>query len=173
MKENEQIPAAARAIVVGPNEGRTLTAFGDTIQVKLGREQTGGSLMVAMATIPPGGGPPSHRHLQEDEMALILEGQCEFFADGERIEAGPGSLIYTPRGVVHTFKNIGETVGRAWVITTPCGFEEFFGKCAVMFEETGGGPPDMSRLLNICAEHGIEFVAPASMPPSPAPEGAV
>jgi hypothetical protein len=47
----------ARPTIVQTGEGQTLQAFGDMVQIKLGGTQTAGSLVVGLATVPPGGGP--------------------------------------------------------------------------------------------------------------------
>lgn len=136
-----------------------LHAFGDTLQVKLSGDDTNGSLAVALAATPPGHGPPPHIHHNEDELFIILEGSFKFLGnDGWSGPVGPGTVVYTPRGVRHTFQNAGTEVGRHWVLATPSGFERFFGQCAEVF--AAGQPPDMQRILAICGEHGLEFVPP-------------
>ena len=151
-----------QTIVIQPDGGDTIHAYGDTAQVKLSGEQTNGSMVVAVGTSPPGGGPPPHRHRNEDEMFIVLEGKIRFLANGQWTEPlAPGSIVYTPRGVVHTFQNVGETPCRQWIIATPSGFERFFSKSAEVFAAAGAGaPPDMVRLLAISDECGIEFVPP-------------
>jgi quercetin dioxygenase-like cupin family protein len=155
-------------IIISPDEGTVLNAFGDTIQVKLTGEHTGGAFALGLSSTPPGGGPPPHRHLNEDELFMVLEGRISFLTNGEWTEIGPGGVAYVPRGSVHTFKNVGDTRSKQWVMATPSGFENFFGKCATVFAEAIAGPPDMGRILTICGEHGIEFVPPLG-PPAPAP----
>ena len=99
-------------------------------------------------------------------MFLVVEGSVRFLANGEWTEPlGPGSIVYTPRGVVHTFQNAGETPCRQLVIVTPSGFEQFFFKSAAAFAAAGeGGRPDLARLLAISEEHRIEFVPPLAIP---------
>jgi quercetin dioxygenase-like cupin family protein len=150
----------SQTLIIAPDGGDTIHAYGDTAQVMLSGEQTNGSMVVAVGTSPPGGGPPPHLHRSEDEMFIVLEGKIRFLANGQWTEPlAPGSIVYTPRGVVHTFQNVGETLCRQWIIATPSGFERFFSRSAEVFAATGvGEPPDMARLLAISDECGIEFV---------------
>lgn len=158
-----EINPGATAIVVPANEGKVLEAFGNTLHVKLSGEQTQNSLAVGLIITPPNVGPPPHVHSQEDEMFLIIEGQFQFLANGEWTETmGAGTVVYLPRGSVHTFKNVGDTDARHWVVTTPNGFEQFFTKCADVFAQAG--PPDMGKILAISTEHGIEYVPPLTAP---------
>ena len=90
---------------------------------------------------------------QRGRAVLILEGRFSVLANGEWTKNGPGGVAYTPRGNVHTFRNIGDTTGRFWGIATPSGFETFFARCAVVF--AADGPPDMSRIGEIIGEHGL------------------
>jgi quercetin dioxygenase-like cupin family protein len=151
-----------QTLIIAPDGGDTIHAYGDTAQVMLSGEQTNGSMVVAVGTSPPGGGPPPHRHRNEDEMFIVLEGKIRFLANGQWTEPlAPGSIVYTPRGVVHTFQNVGETLCRQWIIATPSGFERFFSRSAEVFAAAGGGgPPDVARLLAISDQSGIEFVPP-------------
>jgi quercetin dioxygenase-like cupin family protein len=154
-----------QTFVVAPDGGQTLHAYGDTAQIKLSGEQTNGLMVVALSSTPPGGGPPPHRHQNEDEMFLLVEGSVRFLANSQWTQPlAPGSIVYTQRGAVHTFQNVGETVSRQWLIVTPSGFETFFAQSAEVFAAAGGGPPDMARLLAISAEHHIEFVPPLVFP---------
>src|SRR6516165_38930 len=94
---------------------------------------------------PPGGGPPPHYHVNEDETFHILEGRMALLFDDEWYELSPGGAAYMPRGVVHTFKNVGDQSTRMLIITTPSGIEKFFARCAEEFAKPGG--PDMSRIV--------------------------
>ncbi len=155
-------PLPPQTLVIPPDGGKNINAYGDSAQIKLSGEQTNGSMVVALSSTPPGGGPPPHRHHNEDEMFMVVEGSIRYLANGQWTEPlEPGSIVYTPRGAVHTFQNVGETPCRQWIIVTPSGFERFFSKSAEVFAAAGTGrPPDMAQLLAISEEYQIEFVPP-------------
>ena len=153
----------ATAIVVRPGEGQRVRAFGNEIEFMLSTEQTNGLLSLGLAVAPAGGGPPLHVHSREDELFIIVEGDYEVFADGTWTPAGPGSVVFLPRGQAHTFRVVGNTTGRHWTIATPSGFEQFFVKCSSAFP--AAGPPDRAKLATIAEEFGVTFARPAQ--PSP------
>ena len=162
--ENAESPARGnQTIIVRPNEGKILQAFGDTVQVKLSGEETAGSFVLGLGTTPPGHGPPPHVHHREDELFIIVSGSFRFLGENGWSEpVGPGGVVYTPRGVRHTFQNAGSEPGQHFVLATPSGFERFFGQCAEVFAL--GDAPDMQRILAIAIEHGLEFVPPLTPP---------
>jgi quercetin dioxygenase-like cupin family protein len=139
-----------------PGQGRVLRAFGEEVIMHLEAEQTGGAFSLWTNITPPGGGPPPHYHLNEDECFVVQEGSVSFFAEGQWREVPVGSVVYAPRNSVHTFKNVGQQPARMLISTTPGGFETFFSRCADEFAKAGA--PDMQRIVEISAEHGIHFV---------------
>jgi quercetin dioxygenase-like cupin family protein len=92
----------------------------------------------------------------EDEMFIVLEGRYSFMTEGEWTEAGPGAVVWLPRGSVHTFRNVGDVTARHWAISTPSGFETFFARAEALFAAPGG--PDPARMVALAAEHGSRFV---------------
>jgi quercetin dioxygenase-like cupin family protein len=144
------------AAIVRENDARVLHAFGEEITILLDGERTAGRLAMWTEITPPGGGPPPHYHVNEDETFHVLEGRVAFFLNKEWNEVGPGGSAFMPRGVVHTFKNVGDQPSRMLIATTPSGIEKFFARCAEEFAKLAN--PDMSRLFEIGVEHGIHFV---------------
>ncbi len=136
--------------------GRVLHAFGEEVTILLDGEQTGGRLTMWLEKTPPGGGPPLHFHINDDETYHVLEGHIAFFQNSDWQEVGPGGSAFVPRGQLHTFKNVGEETARMLLTTAPAGFEVFFTRCAEEFAKPGA--PDMARVFEIAAEHGIHFV---------------
>ena len=98
-------------------------------------------------------GPPLHYHENEDELFLVQEGRAGFFYDDQWHEVGRGGVVFMPRKVIHTIKNIGDTPSRMLIQTHPAGFETFFARRAQEFAKPGG--PDMQRIVAISAEQGI------------------
>jgi mannose-6-phosphate isomerase-like protein (cupin superfamily) len=145
------------AILVEPGGGQTLRAFGEEITILLTGEQTGGRLSLWHETTPPGGGPPLHFHINDDEAFYVLEGTIAFFQNSHWQEVGAGGSAFVPRGQLHSFKNPGDKPARMLLSTSPGGFDVFFIRCAPEFAKASG--PDMARVYEIAAEHGIHFVA--------------
>jgi quercetin dioxygenase-like cupin family protein len=78
------------------------------------------------ASVPPGSGPPSHRHSDADEAYYILSGEFRVL-DGEGfLLAGAGDFVYIPAGSLHGFKNVGADAARMVFLFTPAGFEGLF-----------------------------------------------
>lgn len=138
------------------SSGRRVRAFGEEITFHLEAKDTGGQMTQWTEITPPGGGPPPHYHQNEDELFLVREGKLQFLVNGEWREVESGGIVFAPRNSVHTFKNIGDGPSNMLVSTYPSGFEDFFTQCAGEFAKPSG--PDMERIVQISAEHGIYFV---------------
>src|SRR5258708_29360909 len=82
--------------------------------------------------VPPGGGPPPHRH-DFEEMFTILDGEIELTFRGEPHRASAGSTVNIPANTPHSFKNKSDKPARLVCMCTPAGQEEVF--------LAGGGPP--------------------------------
>ena len=137
--EAERSTPAAR--IVRPGEGNRVRAFSNEIEFMLSGEQTGDSLTVGLASVPVGNGPPPHVHYSEDELFLILEGEYRIYSNGDWTTVGPGTVVYLPRGCVHTFQVAGDKPGRHWTLQTPSGFERYFAQAAEIF--AAPGKPDV------------------------------
>ena len=158
------LPALSNRIIP-PDGGRVIQAFGGELIVHLGGEETGGQFTLATIVTPPGDGPPLHCHEREDECFLPLSGRVEFFQDGAWTEVPVGTVVYLPKGSVHTFRNPGTETLRMLVQAMPSGFETFFARCAEEFAKLGG--PDFARIETISAEHGIHYLPPPASDSAP------
>jgi quercetin dioxygenase-like cupin family protein len=154
-----------RAVVhVPPDEGRSLHLSGDTYTFKVVGEETGGSLVLLEALIPPQGGPPPHIHHAEDEFFWLLEGELEFLTNGRTFTANAGSFVYIPKGTTHRFKNVGTQTARMLASFTPAGIEGMFfevGRPAT--EGSSPSPPDqeeIEKLLAAAPLYNVEILPP-------------
>ncbi|AHG48841.1 hypothetical protein RLEG12_07855 (plasmid) [Rhizobium leguminosarum bv. trifolii CB782] len=138
---------------------RTVTWMGTTYTINVGRFESGGIVGVFESTVPAGGGPPVHIHHNEDEVIHVIEGEYEFWLDGEVFPVPPGNSIFLPRGVPHTFRVGGTSPGRNLTILTPGGMEEFFAEAAARAPSL---PEHMNRLRALAERYGIEFRGPAN-----------
>ena len=107
--------------------------------VHLRSEQSTGEVSVIETAPPPGAGPPLHHH-DFDEAFYVMEGQLTFRLREEMVTAGPGELVFAPRGVPHTFANLSDALARQLIVCTPAGFERYFARMAA--KSQGTEPPE-------------------------------
>ncbi|MCC6313838.1 MAG: cupin domain-containing protein [Thermomicrobiales bacterium] len=151
------------AVQVRPGEGRSARLLGEVYTVKLGGADTGGVFALVEQTIPAGtSGPPPHRHHQTDETFYIVDGEMAFMAGDATIHAGTGDVVRVPRGLLHTYRNVGEGTARLMLTVTPAGFEEFFLAAGEAPDAPAQEPPDIGRLLTIGERYDLD------VPPPPA-----
>jgi quercetin dioxygenase-like cupin family protein len=152
-----EVEEGATAINVGPGEGATIAGpVGGPLTFKARGEQTAGRLTALENVIPPGEGPPLHRHAHEDETWQVLEGKLRFRLGDDIHEAPAGSFVFVPRGVPHCFQNVGEAPARILVIFTPAGMERFFDAFASLPHD--GDPAEAFK--SIGARVGMDVVGP-------------
>jgi quercetin dioxygenase-like cupin family protein len=127
-----------RPFVSGPGDGQAVpNPAGGELTFKAHGEETGGALTAFETTAAPGEGPPLHRHVSEDEVLYVLEGRLRVRLEETMYEAPPGSLVFIPRTVPHTWQNSGDGPARLLVLFTPAaaGMEEFFERAAELSDD--------------------------------------
>ncbi len=147
--------SAPAAVIVTPAASLVIGAYGDEFRFHLTSEHTNGKFTLFTDITPPGGGPPPHYHANEDETFTVIEGQAEFLLDDEWIAVPAGTTLHLPKGVRHTFRNVGCVPLRQLIKTSPSGFEDFIAESEAEF--SGGDHVDTARLAAIAAKHGIFF----------------
>jgi len=135
--------------------------------VKATAEDTGGAFGLLEAWVAAGSSPPLHVHHREDEAFWILEGRARFVAGDRDFVAGPGSFVFLPRGVPHTFVVEGDEDAHWLTLLTPGGGEGFFVEGGRQPEGPGlppPGPPDIAKLQRVAPAYGAEIVGPPLAP---------
>ena len=134
----------------------------DPWRVVAGGERTGGLVTLGDARMPPRTpGPGRHSHSREDEAIYVTSGVLTVEVGEQRHQVGPGSLIWLPRGIPHTFANLSDEPVWAVGVITPSGLEKMFAEIAAYLAELTG-PPDPQTITTINAKYGI---SPADGPP--------
>lgn len=107
--------------------------------MRLSAETTGGAFTL-FEEVPPLVDTPLHVHENEDELFYVLEGNHVFRVGDEEFRAGPGGLVFAPRGVPHAQRRVVPAKGRLLVLTSPGGVEGFFRELAAAHEAGTLGP---------------------------------
>ena len=102
---------------------------------------------------------PLHRHNREDEYSYVIEGRMGALLGDEVLEAGPGDLVFKPRGEWHTFWNAGDEPCRILEIITPAGFERFF----LELVELGGVSANPEAFGELCERYALDM-DPSTVP---------
>ncbi len=140
-------PAGERPVVWMPGGVRT--------QIHATGEDTGGAFCLLVDEPPAGWSLPPHRHRDEAETILVVEGAFDVDVAGERTRLTAGESVHIPRGVVHSSAEAGGCGGRRVVLFSPAGMERFFF-------EVGAATPDAEvdprTALAAAVRHGWEFV---------------
>ena len=98
-------------------------------------EETRGQFALMEQIARKGNVPPRHIHHREDETFYVVEGEMTFFIGDETIKATPGTMVFAPRDVAHSFTIDSEQV-RILVMVAPAGAEGFFRvQCTGTFDD--------------------------------------
>ena len=137
------------------DEGERLE-FGDAvILLRMTAERSGGAVTI-WEELPPLLDTPMHVHSNEDELFHIIEGEHEFHCGEHQFRVGPGAFVQLPRGVPHAHSRVVPGSGRFLVITTPGGFDGFFGVLADAQRAGELGPEAYARAS---ARFGITWLS--------------
>ncbi|HEX5398681.1 MAG TPA: cupin domain-containing protein [Verrucomicrobiae bacterium] len=145
-------------IQIPADGGKAVNILGIPMLIRIHGRDTGGVVSVVESRDVPDGGPPPHIHQREDETFQIIEGDYEFTVGGRTILAKPGTTLFAPRGIPHTYRYLGKTPGRLMCVITPSGFEGFFEEIGAM------SPPqqqDIPRVLEVAKKFGLEILPPS------------
>ena len=118
-------------------------------------EDTGGALAVVEHPIEPGRLVRPHMHAREDEISYIVEGEIGVRIGDREIIAGPGTWVFKPRGIMHTFWNAGPKPARLIEIISPGAFAPYFEELATILKT--GGPPDEKKIDQLNRKYDVTY----------------
>lgn len=117
---------------------------GDTYTITIAGAQTAGHFCVIDMHIPPGGGPPPHRH-DFEETFILLEGTMEATFRGKKLTVNGGETLHVPSNAPHQFHNVSSEPVRMLCICSPAGQENFFMEVGVPVPTRTTPPPMLSE----------------------------
>jgi quercetin dioxygenase-like cupin family protein len=149
------MPEQTGGLAVAPDQAEFIRSpVGGDLSFIIRAEQSKGTLLALQTTAPPGEGPPLHTHTREEETIYVVSGEFRWQVGEEVSAAPPGSFAFIPRGVAHTWQNIGGEHGTILVTFMPAGMEGFFERLSRM------NAFDLDEFRAAAAEHGTEVVGP-------------
>src|ERR1700694_2336548 len=121
-----------------------LGLVGDTYTILVSCADTAERYTLIDMHVPPGGGPPPHRH-DFEEMFTVLDGEIEVTFRGETTVAAAGTTVNVPANAPHSFGNHSQGPARLLCMCTPPGQEEFFMEVGDPVGDRTAPPPQLSE----------------------------
>jgi quercetin dioxygenase-like cupin family protein len=117
---------------------------GDTYTITVTGEETNGRFCLIDMHIPPGGGPPPHRH-DFEETFILLEGEMDATFRGKKSIVRAGDTLHIPANAPHQFHNSSAGPVRMLCICSPAGQEKFFLEVGVPVATRTAPPPKLDQ----------------------------
>ena len=148
-KAGSQIPAddLRRFLALAQADSQKAThlgVVGDTYTILLTGEDTAGRFCLIDMHVPPGGGPPPHRH-DFEETFVLLEGELELTFRGGKSVARAGDTVNIPANAPHQFHNSSQKPVRMLCLCSPAGQEKFFVEIGVPVATRTTPPPQLDK----------------------------
>ena len=164
--------------VARPDKDEHLPHFGlvgDTYTILVSGDDTAGKYTLIDMHVPPGGGPPPHRH-DFEEMFTVLEGEVALSFRGEDLIAKAGETVNVPANAPHGFRNASGEPVRLLCMCTPPGQEKFFSAVGAPVASRTEAPPALdegaqaafiAKSMKLAPEYLTELI----LPPPPGEKG--
>lgn len=166
--QTDTTPATRPPVVLAAGDGARFHFLDNLATVKVAG--AGGDLSVVEFLAPRGFGPPLHRHNDEDELFVILDGELSLETQGSAHTAGEGVVAMLPRAVPHRFQVLSETARFLNVTGSSAGaprFDQMVSTLGIPTDDDSIPDPmdiDPGHVAEVCAAHGIDILGP---PPPP------
>jgi mannose-6-phosphate isomerase-like protein (cupin superfamily) len=145
-------------------EGEARWWLGGLATLKATGKETDGRYTLVEVMEPDGAEAPLHVHHREDEGFWVLEGELTFRIGEETLTASPGSFLFGPKGVPHTYR-VDKGPARLLFILSPAGFEDLIyatsEPAGSLTLPPAGDPPseqEMAELAAIAMQYGAEIL---------------
>ena len=152
----------ARKLTLARPDDPNLSHIGlveDTYTILVAGKDTQGRYCLIDMHIPPGGGPPPHRH-DFEEMFSVLEGEIEASFRGKKNIIRSGETINIPANAPHQFQNKSGKPARLLCLCSPAGQEEFFREVGVPVATRTTPPPPLDGEAEAVFAAKVKALAP-------------
>ena len=151
----KHVPAGTGPAYCGP---------GDRITFLITGAETNGAFFMAEVSVAPGGGPPPHVHSREDESFYLQQGMLAVQVGAKTMNLSPGDFVHMPRGVAHSFKNVGDETAKLLMVATPAGLENYFAEVFFPAADIADVPQIseavIGRAIKTAPRYGLELLLP-------------
>ena len=168
------LPTLALADVPHADPNQWFWFPGHSFCMKATGKDTHGTSGWMMAEAAPCHGVPFHKHKNEDESFLVVDGTFEISVGDTTIAGGPGTYAFGPREIPHRWTNVGATRGRIMNVFTPAGFEGLFYELGLPIPTSDAPPPQdpaplIARMPALAIKYGNTRTGDFKFPPPPRP----
>jgi quercetin dioxygenase-like cupin family protein len=132
---------------------------GDTYTILLSGKDTAERFCLIDMHVPPGGGPPPHRH-DFEETFIVLDGEMEATFRGTKSTVKAGETIHIPANAPHQFHNASGQPVRLLCLCSPAGQENFFAEVGVPVATRTTPPPGLDPAAQAEFKAKAEALAP-------------
>lgn len=151
----------ARMFARDAEEGEARWWLGSLATIKATSRDTGGQYCL-IEILENESETPLHVHHNEDETFIVIEGEVEFEVGGTKRLAGPGAVLFGPRGVPHRYA-VRRGPARMLFLLTPGGFEELVRATSEPAAERRipherEGLPDFATFPDVVRRFGCELL---------------
>ena len=136
-----------RSLGFAQAEGETtlhIGLVGDTYTITVAGKDTNGRFCVIDMYVPPGGGPPPHRH-EFEETFILLEGEMQIIFRGQASTLRAGDTVNIPSNAPHQFHNASSNPARMICVCSPAGNDKFFMEVGVPVATRTTPPPSLDE----------------------------
>jgi quercetin dioxygenase-like cupin family protein len=160
---------------VSPDNDQSLPhigVVGDTYTILVSGRDTAGRYTLIDMHVPPGGGPPPHRH-DFEEMFTILAGEIELTFRGVTAVARAGDTVNVPANAPHVFRNVADEPARLLCLCSPSGQEDFFQAVGALVASRTEQPPALddagtaafiAKAVALAPQYRTELLPPERKP---------
>ena len=143
-------------LVIRPGDGITFQLGGIAARTIVSASNTGGTLAIVEAPIGPKTlAGPLHTHRNEDSLWYVIDGEFAAQVGDRELHEGPGTVVFAPRGIPHTYWNPGTQPARYLEMAWPAGLERFLEDMGIL----AANPTDdaLMKVEELAKRFGVEM----------------